>query len=83
MLGDNAPVLLPPACFLRDPEVGQKLLWENMTVVQPWDMDDIAPEVFSTSGPVMQHVTQAMSALLGPWKMANDFDCCCILQSSH
>ena len=45
MLGDGAPVLLPPACFLRDPAVSQKLLWEGMTIVQPWDLDDIAPEV--------------------------------------
>ncbi len=44
-LGDQAPVLLPPACFLRDRELAQKLLWEGMTIVQPWDMDDIAPEV--------------------------------------
>lgn len=51
MLGDNAPVLLPPACFLRDADISQKLLWEGMTIVQPWDMDDIAPEVSSTSQP--------------------------------
>lgn len=51
MLGDNAPVLLPPACFLRDADISQKLLWEGMTIVQPWDMDDIAPEVPSTSRP--------------------------------
>ena len=44
-LGDGAPVLLPPACFLRDQELSQKLLWEGMTIIQPWDMDDIAPEV--------------------------------------
>lgn len=49
MLGDNAPVLLPPACFLRDADISQKLLWEGMTIVQPWDMDDIAPEVYTYS----------------------------------
>ncbi|KAK9837788.1 hypothetical protein WJX74_005086 [Apatococcus lobatus] len=80
MVGDNAPVLLPPACFLRDAEISQKLLWEGMTVVQPWDMDDIAPEVLAFN-PIFidrSHLPRANAAMYEEMRVIGELaEWCC------
>ncbi|KAK9815599.1 hypothetical protein WJX72_006560 [[Myrmecia] bisecta] len=46
-LGDSAPVWLPPASMLEDPDVRKDTLWQDMVIVQPWDQGEISPHVFT------------------------------------